>query len=76
MLTHRSIENSLHWSFDVTFRGDQSRVRKDHGPENTATLSRISHNLLKRETSLMVGIQGKRLQAAWREDSLLKVVLS
>ncbi len=51
-------------------------MRKDHGPENMATLRPISHNLLKRETSLMVGIQGKRLQASWREDSLLKVVLS
>ena len=32
---HWSIENSLHWSLDVTFREDQSRVRKDHGhPEH------------------------------------------
>ena len=29
---HWSIENSLHWSLDVTFHEDQSRVRKDHGP--------------------------------------------
>ena len=74
--THSSIENSLHWSLDVTFREDQSRVRKDHGPQNMATLRQISHNLLKRETSLKVGIQGKRLQAGWREDYLLKVILA
>ena len=49
---HWSIENSLHWSLDVTFREDQSRVRKDHGPQNMATLRQISHNQLKRETSL------------------------
>ena len=73
---HCSIENSLHWSLDVTFREDQSRVRKDHGPQNMATLRQISHNLLKRETSLKVGIQGKRLQAGWREDYLLKVPLA
>ena len=73
---HWSIENSLHWSLDVTFREDQSRVRKDHGPQNMATLRQISHNLLKRETSLKVGILGKRLQAGWREDYLLKVLLS
>ena len=73
---HWTIENSLHWSLDVTFREDQSRVRKDHGPQNLATLRNISHNMLKRETSLKVGIQGKRLQAGWREDYLLKVLLS
>ena len=76
VLAHWSIENSLHWSLDVTFREDQSRVRKDHSPQNMATLRQISHNLLKRETSLKVGIQGKRLQAGWREDYLLKVLLA
>ena len=74
--SHWSIENSLHWSLDVTFREDQSRMRKDHSPQNMATLRQISHNPLKRETSLKVGIQGKRLQAGWREDYLLKVLLS
>ena len=73
---HWSIENSLHWSLDLTFREDQSRVRKDNAPQNMATLRQISHNLLKRETSLKVGIQGKRLQAGGREDFLLKVLLS
>ena len=53
---HWSIENSLHWIMGVTFCEDQGRVRKDHGPQNMATLRQISHNLLKRETSLKVGI--------------------
>ena len=73
---HWSVENSLHWTLDVTFREDQSRVRKDNAPQNMATLRQISHNMLKRETSLNVGIQGKRLQAGWREDYPLKVVLA
>ena len=73
---HWSIENSLHWSLDVTFREDQSRIRNENAPQNMATLRQISHNLLKRETSLKVGIQGKRLQAGWKEDYLLKVLRS
>ena len=73
--SHWSIENSLHWTLDVTFREDQCRVRKDHGPQNLATLRQISHNLLKNENTLKVGIQGKRLNAGWREDYLLKVLL-
>ena len=55
---HWSIENSLHWTLDVTFREDQCRVRKYHAPQNLATMRQISHNLLKNETSLKVGIQG------------------
>ena len=72
--THWSIENSLHWSLDVTFGEDHCRIRKDHAPQNMATLRQVSHNLLKNETSLKVGIQGKRLQAGWKEDYLLKVL--
>ena len=48
--SHWGIENSLHWSLDVTFREDQSRMRLDHSPQNMATLRHIAHNLLKRET--------------------------
>ena len=66
----------IDWNLDVTFREDQSRMRRDHSPQNMATLRQISHNLLKREHSLKVGIQGKRLQAGWREDYLLNVLLS
>ena len=73
--SHWSIENSLHWTLDVTFREDQCRVRKDHGPQNLATLRQIGHNLLKNERTLKVGIQGKRLNAGWDEDYLLRVLL-
>ena len=60
----------------MTFREGQSRVRKDRGPQSMAALRQISRNLLKRETGLKAGIQGKRLQAGWREDRLLKVLLA
>ncbi len=73
--SHWSIENSLHWTLDVTFREDHCRVRKDYGPQNINTLRQIGHNLLKNETTLKVGIQGKRLNAGWDEDYLLKALL-
>ena len=56
--SHWSIENSLHWTLDVTFREDQCRVRKDHGPQNLATLRQISHNLLKNENTTQSGHPG------------------
>ena len=62
---------TLHWSLD-TFRED---LRKDNGPQNLAVLRQIALNLLKQETSLKRGLQGKRLKAGWVEDYLLKVLL-
>ena len=56
-------------------REDQCRVRKDNRPQNINTLPQIGHNLLKNETTLQVGIQGKRLNPGWDENYLLKVLL-
>ena len=38
---HWSIENSLHWTLDVTYREDQCRERKDHAPQNLALFARF-----------------------------------
>lgn len=72
--THWQIENSSHWILDVAFREDDSRLRKDHGPQNFAILRRIALNLLKQETTCKLGTQNKRLKAAWNQDYLLKVL--
>jgi predicted transposase YbfD/YdcC len=42
-----AIENRCHWVLDVLFHKDSSRVRKDHGPANLATLRRWVLNLLR-----------------------------
>jgi predicted transposase YbfD/YdcC len=71
---HWSVENKLHWVLDVSFAEDQSRQRKDHGAENFSRLRRIALNLLRRETTRKRGIKGKRLNAAWDHDYLLKLL--
>ncbi|HSZ54891.1 MAG TPA: ISAs1 family transposase, partial [Tepidisphaeraceae bacterium] len=37
-------------------------------------LSRIALNLLKREASIKAGVKGKRLNAGWDHDYLLKLI--
>ena len=63
-----------HWSIENSPL-DPRRLCCARTTRPMALLRQISHNLLKNETSLKVGIQGKRLQAGWREDYLLKVLL-
>ena len=72
--SHWAIENSLHWVLDIAFREDESRVRKDHGPQNLAILRQITLNLLKQNTE-KASIKSKRLLAGWREDFLLQILL-
>ena len=71
---HWGIENSLHWSLDIAFREDESRIRKGHGAENFAILRHIALNLLKKEDTAQVGIQNKRLLAGWDNSYLEKVL--
>jgi predicted transposase YbfD/YdcC len=61
---HWGIENSLHWSLDVTFREDDSRARTRNAAQNLATLRRITLNLIKKDRSRKASIRTKRYIAA------------
>lgn len=73
---HWQIENGLHWVLDIAFHEDASRVRKDHAPQNLATLRHIALNLLKQDHSVKVGVAAKRKMAGWDNDYLFKVLCS
>ena len=72
--SHWSIENQLHWSLDVTFNEDGSRVRSGNGAENFSVLRRMALNLLKAEKTTRRSLAGKRKDAAWDNDYLLKIL--
>jgi predicted transposase YbfD/YdcC len=71
---HWSVENNLHWQLDVNFAQEQRRIRKGHGAETFSRLCRIALNLLKREPSVKIGVKGKRLNAGWDHDYLLRLI--
>jgi predicted transposase YbfD/YdcC len=73
---HWGIENRLHWSLDVTFAEDQSRVRKDHSPLNLGMLRRLALSILRKDTSIKDSLRGKRLRAGWDEEVLLRILTS
>jgi predicted transposase YbfD/YdcC len=72
--THWRIENSAHWVLDMAFREDESRLRKDNGAENMATLRRMALSLLKQDKTVKLGIKNKRLKATWDHDYLIRLL--
>ena len=72
--SHWRIENCLHWVLDVSFREDESRIRKDNAAQNFAVLRHLALNLIKKETSLKKSVKSKQLRAGWDNDYLAKVL--
>lgn len=72
--SHWGIENSLHWVLDVTFAEAQSRIRKDHAPQNFALLRHLAVNLLRQEKTVNSSIAQKRYRAALDNDYLVRVL--
>ena len=71
---HWGIENTLHWSLDVTFGEDAHCLRKDHGPENMAALRRAALSLVKQERAEKGSLRRKRLRAGWNNAYLEKLL--
>ncbi len=61
------VENNLHWTLDVVFNEDQSRVRKNHAGENMAIVRHIVINML---TFKGVGLKALRKKAGWDNETL------
>ena len=65
---HWGIENQLHWTLDMTFREDESRIRAEASPENFAIMRHIALNLIKNDTSRKASVKRKRFMATLEDD--------
>ena len=71
--SHWGIENSLHWVLDVTFREDESRIRKKNAPENMAIVRHIVCNLLQKADQ-KISLRRRKKKAGWSDEYLENVL--
>lgn len=72
--SHWGIENGLHWRLDVTFREDDSRIRRGNGAHNIGVIRHVAMNLLKREKT-KISYRKKRIRAALNDDFRDKLLI-
>lgn len=72
---HWEVENALHWVLDVTFREDDSRIRRGHGAQNFSTLRQFALNLLKNEAT-NISVRKKRVRCALNDKFRSQVLAS
>lgn len=70
---HWLIENALHWTLDVVFNDDQSRLRKGHGALNMAIVRHFALNLVRAVTDKH-SIKLRRKKAGWSTDYLASIL--
>ena len=71
--SHWGIENTCHWSLDITYREDESRIRDKHLRETFAWLNRFTLSLLKQHPGCDSLVM-KRRSCCWNENYLLQVL--
>jgi predicted transposase YbfD/YdcC len=70
---HWLVENALHWTLDVIFNDDLSRLRKGHGAHNMAIVRHFALNLV-RAVGDKRSIKLRRKKAGWSTDYLASIL--
>jgi predicted transposase YbfD/YdcC len=70
---HWLVENALHWTLDVVFNDDQSRLRKGNGAANMAIVRHFALNLV-RAVDDKRSIKLRRKRAGWSPDYLASIL--
>lgn len=70
---HWMVENALHWTLDVIFKDDHSRLRKGHGANNMAIVRHFAINLV-RAVNDKRSIKLRRKRAGWSTKYLASIL--
>jgi predicted transposase YbfD/YdcC len=71
---HWSVENACHWTLDVTFREDDSRVRERVLGNNITWLYRFTLSVLKQHPDRRHSLIMRRRLCGWSEKFLMEVI--
>ena len=70
---HWAVENQLHWQLDLTFKEDQSRLRKGNAALNANILRKTALYLLTQDPRT-ISLKRKRKQAAYNDEYLRQLL--
>lgn len=72
---HWGVENSLHWTLDMTFREDDSRIRRGHAAEVMNAFRKLALNIVKTNTSRTASMKRKLKMAALEDEFRAELLL-
>jgi predicted transposase YbfD/YdcC len=72
--SHWQVENSLHWVMDVTFKEDDSRIRRGVAAENMSVMRHLALNLIRKESVSKFSVPRKRRKASLYDEYREKVL--
>ena len=72
---HWQVANGCHWVLDMTFREDDSRIRRGYGAENFSTLRHFALNLVKRHAPKL-SVRKKRIRAGFSDTFREELLVS
>jgi predicted transposase YbfD/YdcC len=72
--SHWAIENTLHWTLDMSFGEDACRIRKDNAPLAVATIRHVAFNLLQAARQKRESLKRWRKKAGWDNNVLRRIL--
>src|SRR3982751_658092 len=72
--SHWAMENTLHWTLDMSFGEDACRIRKDNAPLAIATIRHVALNLLQAAKQKRDSIKRLRKKAGWDNNTLKRIL--